>query len=536
MSNLNIKILLLQGASKGKPNICSSCQQEVKYNTENGYWYHTNDGNCKKVRKPTIIHEKPIFIQYYFNGQSKSKQELSTKIKVNPMFFNNSDKDTTSIVIDNNPLKTAQLKQIYSEVYSVGLATYKITNKTNKMWHDRLKKPPHIITPLAKDVLSIKNALEYTINNYKFTGVGTKATYLDIVNTFIEFLNSVSIVATAVPLETITMQHLMEFEEWQFNLTRSDGTKRFKSTENIETRVGHLQTNIKRAERHTPIHASVKEIYQSELEPHIHTSVDDINPMATNRPLTREQFDKLINYVPGVNLKAENGHDERIIFLLTITHKMMLFQLLTGFAAVDLANFKESDIKGNGKILKYRQKKRQSRRGSITSTHATIIVFNKTREIIDWFNTNRNQKYYPRKDKCKGENCDHSRHGFFPLPTLPDDQKNIKVSQIKAAAKALNRKFKRLVMEIPNFGVIASHMLRRTSATILACADIPLDRIADHLGDNSGKIVKEHYVGNANYSFEGVYQDWFLEKSETDIINDLIAKLPSELQKLYLAN
>lgn len=536
MPNLIIKILLLQGASKGKPNHCSSCQQPVKYNTEQRYWYHIKDANCANARKPTKINKKPVFIRYFFSGQVKSKIDLSTTIKVNPMDFNNNAEDVTSIQIEGDPIKTAHLKQIYNDVLTAGLATAELGNKTNKMWRDRLKKPNRIISPIAKNILSIKYALEYTINNYKFIGVGSKDYYLSVSKAFFEFLESMGIVPNAEPLDTITMDHLMEFEEWQFNATQSDGTKRFKTTGSIETRVGHLQTYIKRAEKHTPIHPSVKEPYRSELELNIYTSVDEINLLDTNRPLTRDQFDKIIICIPGAKLKAKNGHDERIKFLLTITHKMMLFQLLTGFAAVDLANFKESDINSSGdKILKYRQKKRQGSRGNIPPTPATIIVYNKTREIIDWFNENRSHKYYPHQYKCRGGNCDHSKHGFFPLPTLPLDQKNIKVSQIKAAAKALDRKYKRFVKEIPNFGVISTHMLRRTSATILACAQVPLDKIADHLGDSSGKIVKEHYVGNADYKFDNVYQNWFLEKSKTDEIDDLIANLPPELQRQYRA-
>jgi integrase len=525
MTKLNIKILLIQRASEGKHNLCSSCRAPVKYDTLNQRWDHINKEPCVKARQPTTIIERPVFVQYYFDGENASKIAVSTTVKVNPMDFDNRSRYIEEYRVERDNLKTEIIQKLYQDILKAGRDIVNIPGANNAMWKEKVQNPERKIHTFKKEVFSIVESFDKAvINNFKISA-GTRAAYTTTINAFLQFLQQTDIVAEKEPLATITMLHLEFFEQWQDEEYRADGAKRFNSASSIEARCKAVRTCIRIAQDITAIDPSLNESFRTKLDANIYHTVNDADLTKTKRPLTSTQVLLLINFIPQHHL-SHVKNKEKLLMQLEITKRIMLFQLLTGLAPVDTANFRELDIVGE-RILKFRQKNRKGRKGvkrDVEPTPSTIILYKKIKEIIAWFNENRDKPYF--NDYCKDGD-----KGFFPLPTLPIDQKLINVNKIQRVANILNRKYKQLAQHIPNFGEITPYMFRRSSATIMHCGGISLDGIAKHLGDKTTEIVKDHYVGNALYDYGDLYQTFFLEEDKLEIAKEAIAALTPEQRK-----
>lgn len=505
MSRLNIQTIILQ--NKGRPNICSSCGKTIKFDTIKQKWIHLKSTNCAG-RKPSFVNKKPVFFKIHLKSQSANAIKISAQIHVKPIYFNNRGNNKIYPIITNNEADTRALNNLREVLVKAGEEVEKFgDNATNKLWEQKFNEL--IASNSNKKAMvggiAAREAFAKAIESNQDYTSGTKTQYTNTAKTFFEFLDGKGISVTTFPVALISKQHINDFEKWQLLQP-----ERFTSLQAIKNRAHHVATVLREVSKSTEVHPTILQKIPSVVPRKEHDIIVKIDTTSTTRPFTREEFMKIINYVPGENLVTKRPDmKDWMIFNRTISHKLLLFQLLTGLSGSDMCTFDvDGHIINRGEMIsKLRWKKRKNAK----PTYAEIVVFNKTREIIEWFKQAKSHPYYPEGDFM-----------FFPLTTIKKDGSNSNIG-----SHNLDQKYKVLKEEL-GLPALTSHMARRTSATILFHGGVSVDIIKKHLGDNTTSIVEQSYIGRAEYDFKDVYKDWMLEEDAVAKAKQALAGLSPE--------
>lgn len=349
--------------------------------------------------------------------------------------------------------------------------------------------------------MSYYKQIEHSIRENKNIGGGTKKSYLETLKNFHEFAGEHD------DISFITMDVLHAYESWMYKQS-----KRFSSVFNIKLRAKAVKSFTSLLVGADPsLNAPLKTSIPKQK--HIDSPID---LSSTTRPFTREELIKIFEYEPGDNMVCNREElREKMIMNRAISHKLLLFQLMTGMAAIDVATFELDKHLVNPTLI---SKTRVKRLRNSNPTPADIPVYPMTSEIIEWFVEKQEAKYYPR-----------GQFNFFPIGTINQDESNTHIG-----SSVLSGRYKLLAKEI-GIPVIASHMARRTAASVLFSGGVGFSKIMRFLGDDTAEIVNKRYVARQEYDFSGIYEKYYTRESKADKINRLILELPKEERNLILA-
>lgn len=538
MTNL-MKITRVLVQSKGKENICSSCNQVIEYDTIQQRWLHLVDRakTCRKPSQPLIVYPKPINFRYRFTGELAIKgQKVGVAIyptKVDPRQFNNRGKHNSVFpTIDGNSVIPKELDLFQDKIIEAGnyvIKNYSQEYRNMERWVSYYKSSNGSKQKNESPVsFSISQALDQSLakhtvaQNLTFTTINSSNQSFDL---FYDFLDATDIDKNATDIATLTNDIIYDFEEW-LNMKpaihhRSGSKTKKYCYRSIKHYVQDVNGTIVRGYSDYKLYDIDKSMlvkYKSKLPP-LPAKIKKIDLNSGVRAHTRDEFDRLWNFDPS---KVE-GISEYHAFRALCSHKLWKFQILTSLAASDITNFDPHEHLEDADLIELIRHKKRIHRGVGEATPVIAEVYPETLRIIKWFA----EVYRTHKYKIRGE------RSFFGLNPINENKRNY-------ASCNLNMRYKNLIRHV-GVPTLYTHMPRKTCATILHQGGVPLLDIKRQLGDSTDAVVEQTYIGNAKYDFKGVYKKYFLEETDektvmktldnVEITSELATALIKKLQE-----